>query len=835
MTMEFCRKMLQPEEASAYALGSKVLTHMFDVDYDTFLSEEFDASTYASAIIEESKSSTDATDIGTELSKLAFSIDIVNKQIQEQVVTNYEALLSQVTGIKELETVLNTVQSNISGLNNSLQTLSHKIRDPYKQLCIYATQLENLQLTCELLRKLHRFILLKRRLEAQLSTSDRDISTAALTIYELETIMKETDFDGIDIVSCELDFIEKSRDRVEDEATALLKEGIESQNQAKMASGLQVFHNMKQMGDRVQTITQSMLDNLIQDIKKVTDIQSIQNGLMPPAASNGQQQQQVSSPTMSVRGHTGINQTQLATAVWNRMETLMTKMSDQCIKVYSLEKVLEIKKDALTHVSFLDEVAKTLDANSLVSYFWRILSANFEQELKNAAKVSTFLQSIFVGDYPKLLKLLHDFFSRVAMHNGTLLSDYSQTPEYVIMLRSFSTFQTSFLTKSLQRMYDAVNSTFPTYGGLARTPPGRNNVLNITRIIGHELETASFEPHLAQAVAKNAIKALSNFCVKCEHLLPTNEQAIYTTNTSNSNVVNYLNMNIEIANILYYMHQSIWKILEEYPEKIVDIVKKGADDCQVLMMKIGNKLVDAIKKDAEAVLLKIHSEDFSGKIRRNFDPEGDKSSYMKELQRHVRYYHTTILQNFSCGAEPKTWVRQISKHILYVFIFQASIVRPLSEAGKLKLAGDMAELEFTISQFMSEYGARTEEVGDEYKALRAFRPLLFLDSAQLTAAHHTSGLSKLVLIHHLIVRSQQQQQAKPLPLPYTVYDLSRQEYMTWMETQNSEKEAVQLAVDAITNGSKLKKSELDDIPEYKLIMQIASEEEEDEVKDADTK
>lgn len=73
------------------------------------------------------------------------------------------------------------------------------------------------------------------------------------------------------------------------------------------------------------------------------------------------------------------------------------------------------------------------------------------------------------------------------------------------------------------------------------------------------------------------------------------------------------------------------------------------------MMKIGNKLVDAIKKDAEGVLLKIHSEDFSGKIRRNFDPEADKSSYMKELQRHVRYYHTTILQNFSCGAEPKTW------------------------------------------------------------------------------------------------------------------------------------------------------------------------------------
>ncbi|KAI7888110.1 Golgi transport complex subunit 5-domain-containing protein [Mucor mucedo] len=782
------------------------------IDYDTFLAEDFDPNKYTTSIITEAEISSDAIDVHTELSKLAFSIDIVNKQIQEQVVANYEALLSQVTGIKELETVLNTVQLNIHGLNQSLQALAHKIRDPYNQLVMYATQLENMQITCELLRKLHRFILLKRRLEIQLSQShDRDISTAALTLYELESILSESDFEGIDIVTCELTFIQRSRDHVQEEALVLLLEGIESQNQAKMAAGLQVFYNLKQMGSRVAEITQQRLNNLIDEIKRVVDMQSLQKELANTASSNVRR---LNEPPI------GNNQKQWAAAIWTRMESLMKNMSDHCIKVYSLEKVLELKKDPLTHVSFLEEVAKSLDATSLVSYFWRVLSANFEKELKDATKISTFLQSTLVGDYPKLLKLLHDFFARVAMHNGTSLSDYSQTPEYVIMLRSFQTFQSSFLSKSLQRMYDAVNSTFPTYGGLARTPPGRNNVSNITRIIGHELETASFEPNLSLAVAKNTVKTLSMFCVKCENLLPTNEQPVYS-NTSST--VNYLNMNIEIANILYYMHQSIWKILEEYPEKTVDIVKKGVDDCHALMMRIGQHLVESIEKDVTSVLLKIHSEDFSGKIRRNFDPEDDSSSYMKELAKHVRYYHTTILQNLSCGAEPKSWAKQISKHILHVFIFQASLVRPLSEAGKLKLAGDMAELEFTISQFMSEYGARIEEVGDEYRALRAFRPLLFLDSAQLTAAHHTSGISNLILVHHLIVRSQQQQ-GKSLQLPNTVYDLSREEYMKWMDSIRNQHESVQLALDAITKGSKLTQFQLEEIPEYKLILQIASEE-----------
>lgn len=100
--------------------------------------------------------------------------------------------------------------------------------------------------------------------------------------------------------------------------------------------------------------------------------------------------------------------------------------------------------------------------------------------------------------------------------------------------------------------------------------------------------------------------------------------------------------------------------------------------------------------------------------------------------------------------------------------------------------------------------------------------MLFLDSAQLTAAHHTAGISKLILIHHLIVRSQQQQKA--LQLPNTLYDLSREEYMKWMDSIDNEKEVVQLALDSITKGSKLTESQLEEIVEYKLILAIASDE-----------
>ncbi|KAG0185544.1 hypothetical protein DFQ28_009182 [Apophysomyces sp. BC1034] len=782
------------------------------IEYDTFLSDEFDANSYANTIVNQPGTG-DRSDVSTALSKLSFSIDSLNKQIQEEVTDNYESLLGQVTGIQELELVLSTVQSNIVELNSSLQSLVTKIRDPYNQLQTYAIQLENLQATSDILRRLHRYLLLTRRLQTQLplqegklNVAERDIAAAALTIYELETIMEESDFDGIDLVASEIPLIEKSRERINEEASRLLTEGVDSQIQAKMAAGLQVFHNMKEMGQQVHELTTRMLDDLVRDIKYVIDMHSLQKEVR--SSSSGPAVRRINNePAFG-------NQQVLAQAVWGRMEQLMKSMSDCCTKIYSLEKVLELKKDPFTHASFSEEVAKAFDDTNLVSYFWRILSSTFEKELKEATKVSTFLQNTFVGDYPKLLRLLHEFFSRVAVHSGTPLSDYSQSPEYVIMLRSFGTFESGFLARSLTRMYDTVNAAFPVHGGLSRTVPGRTSVLNVTRVIGNELTMAAFEPHLLQAVAKNVVKTLSMFCVKCEGLLPASDQAIYST-VPNNNISVYLNMNIELANLLYYMHQSVWKILEEYPEKTVDI------DCRRLMLTVGENLVKSIRADTERVLLRIHQEDFSGKVTRSFDPENDgsTSAYTKELAKHVRYYHTHILSRLSCGTEPRAWARQIGKSILHIFLFQASIVRPLSEAGKLKLAGDMAELEFTISQFMSEYEAKMEDLGKEYKALRAFRPLLFLDSAQLTAAHHTSDLPKIILIHHLVVRSQSS--SKPLSLPGTVYDLSRREYMKWMDGQ-SEEETVQLALDAITKGSKLTDVELEEIPEYHLILELAS-------------
>lgn len=53
--------------------------------------------------------------------------------------------------------------------------------------------------------------------------------------------------------------------------------------------------------------------------------------------------------------------------LWKRLERVIDDVANCCIKVYTLEKVLRIKRDTLTQVEFFDEVMKASLMMPLVS------------------------------------------------------------------------------------------------------------------------------------------------------------------------------------------------------------------------------------------------------------------------------------------------------------------------------------------------------------------------------------------------------------------------------------------------------------------------------------
>lgn len=159
----------------------------------------------------------------------------------------------------------------------------------------------------------------------------------------------------------------------------------------------------------------------------------------------------------------------------------------------------------------------------------------------------------------------------------------------------------------------------------------------------------------------------------------------------------------------------------------------------------------------------------------------------------------------------------IVKYVIRIFVLHASIAKPLGESGKLQLATDMAELEFSLNAFLadgpqSKRSGSLERIGEEYKALRAMRwvpflspftgprvftahrPLLFLENAYLASPERTAGLTPLVVLHHILVRS-------PLPLPHTLHGWQEAEYVRWIDEHTPE-EGLSLVEGSITHWEK---------------------------------
>ena len=144
------------------------------------------------------------------------------------------------------------------------------------------------------------------------------------------------------------------------------------------------------------------------------------------------------------------------------------------------------------------------------------------------------------------------------------------------------------------------------------------------------------------------------------------------------------------------------------------------------------------------------------------------------------------------------------RHVLRAFVLHVSIVKSLDETRKLQLTGDMAEVEFSLGSFLSAAkgkrpgggggGEGLNAAGAEYRALRALRPLLFLETARLAEPAATAGLPPLVVLHHILVRA-------PIPLPHMLHGWQAHEYVRWVE-EHSEAEALTLVEGGLTHWEK---------------------------------
>ncbi|KAI0768405.1 Golgi transport complex subunit 5-domain-containing protein [Irpex lacteus] len=811
-----------------------------------------------------SGSGNNAEDVSVAISKLTYNIEDMEKQLKNVVTVHHEELLVQASGVTELEGSLTSVRGGLKELDGSLDKLRAKIRIPYQTLSDHVTKLERLQQASDLLRRTSRFVVLTRRLQMQLAemdrvgdgtpaatdskvsasaskssdlsngdsvrrstdslstmtgagTSDEDekervIAKAALSIAELVSLLEPTaktedtpseahvqpaiPLSSVKVVATYLPYVDSARERVTLDMEQMVINGLRTLNRSLLASSLQTAHNLRVLPDLVQNLVSDLSDAVDGRIRYAFDVTRLAkeaNAKDPSAAT-------ATSSLYKSRFRTeptNVTAPQWQAALWSSLENLIEEMADCCIKVYTLEKVLTMKKDPVTQVVFLDEAMKVIE-NKPSATFWSSLGQSLEKQVKDATKGSSFLQQTLSTNYTRLLRLFHSFFAKIAVHTDTTYTQSHQSPETVVVLRALNTFESLYLSRVANRLNEAISQAF---AAGSRGPPGQAEGINIARAIVNELDSAKFDPLLIKATARYVANGLDTLVSRAGNLAARERAAV---SLSGPVATPQQVINGQLATCLWHCWSRLDKLQEEYPEAIVNIVKPGILNIHKSFDRIVDPLLAAIRREAGAIIAKLHKQDFSDSVDPMSAMGGGASPYMKELSEKLTFVKNEVLSQFNTPEVSRGWITSIVRYVMRTFVLHASIAKPLGETGKLQLTSDMTELEFALSAFMSDKGrnkrgADWSGVQEEYRCLRAMRPLLFLENSLLASPTHTTSLPPLVVLHHILVRS-------PISLPHTLHGWAEAEYVRWVN-EHSEDEAWSLVESDLSHWEQIADAE----------------------------
>ncbi|CAE6466205.1 unnamed protein product [Rhizoctonia solani] len=792
-----------------------------------FGSDAFDPVEYThKALAAPTPANTASEDISQLIGRLTLAVDDVAGQIRSLVVAHHEALLAQAANVSGMEGLLSSVRLGINELTQSLDRLRLKVHVPYQNLASLFSQLQKLRQAADVLRRTSRFVALARRLELQMKEIDsglptltpskslppgdlrgsldsvtpgagagtedgnakeRAVARAALSAAELASLLEvptpmttpapandRTEeqpafipLQKINVIARLVPTLETSRKRINEEMESMIVEGLASlakQNQSVLAAALQTAFNLRIMPTVVQSLLLGLTEAVDARIKSAFDVSKIAKEI----SGNGKPSTGLMYRSRLRTAPTNLTAPQWTNALWARLEQMIEEMAGCCIKVYNLEKVLKYKKDPTSQASFLDEAMAVLE-NRPITTFWSALARSLDKHSKDAAKGSTFLQQTLSTGYPRFLRLFHDLFAKIAVHTDTIYTSNQQSPETVIVLRSVSAFEQLYLSRSTARM----NETIAT--AVRQSPPGAPEGLAISRTIVNELDSARFDPLLVKSVAKNVGTALEMLIGRTDSLIVRDRSA--------TSLVGPLGtaqqaLNAQIFTMLHTCWARLNKLEGEFHAGVTSLLKPPIKRIERQCEGISEPLLSAIRRDLGLVLARMHRVDFSKSFEAMVPGMGGgASTYMKELAAKLGFLRNEVFSKFSVNEVVQDWTINVAKNVIRTFVLNASIIKPLGEAGKLQLTSDMTELEFTLGSFVADPSRRTSSLdilGDDYRVLRALRPLLFLDTALLSSPDDTYSLPPLIILHHIIVRS-------PYPLPHTLHSWTEAEYVRWIE------------------------------------------------------
>uniref|UniRef100_A0A8C4R8S3 Conserved oligomeric Golgi complex subunit 5 n=1 Tax=Eptatretus burgeri TaxID=7764 RepID=A0A8C4R8S3_EPTBU len=683
------------------------------------------------------------------------------------VTARHEDLLVQANGIESLEGVLQMMQARIQALRTAVDRIRTKVVEPYTKLQARTTQLAKLQSACDLLRRIVRVLSLSRRLQTQLQGGSRDVTKAAQSLGELDHLCRGADLTGILAVEGDLLLVARARGELENQANRMLEQGMDSQNPSQVSMALQVFYHLGMLAEAAHGTLSTIRGRLQSSAKRALDVKELTKAqlVMVRGAGPGR------------AGNSFGSAVAFRASLWTNFECLMDEVFSSCLQVLQLQRVLLRKRDPVTHVCFAEELMKKGLVNVMAD-FWEFVQRTLNTELQQSTGCSPLFRQACEGEFPKLLRLYGDLWRRLHLTASApartgLASDpdypFSDSDEWNVfgnveqgksLKAGLKPYETVYLNESLSRLFDPVNLALPSG---AASPPTTDEIDGIAHAISSELSVALVDPVLALAVAKNVAKTLQYYATKAEQLLSTEPDASQVIGPPTE---------CQRRNVTVVLSD-----LNDLPSSAQECIVEALEGLVQLMAMALHPQLRSVVDSVEAILFTMHQEDFSCSSAAREPP---CSGYMRELQNFVSRSTTDYFSQFACRTMVTKALAPLACRVLDLFVRLACLIRPLSEAGKLRLAADCAQMELAITP----YCPRLSDLGRPYRMLRAFRPLLFQTNEHVAASPALGDpmpYSYALLL--LLSRS-----PPALKSPHQRADWTVKQFSQWLDSHSCERE-----------------------------------------------
>ncbi|CAH0476499.1 unnamed protein product [Peronospora belbahrii] len=760
----------------------------------------------------------------------------IDRVISKHIGEHHATLLDQVGSVDEMQSHLTLVQSSVGHLKESVQSLETLVREKHENLRDTIQRYRNIKRCGDIVQRLLRFQNLSDRLlGSDLNQVDAILTGVAVENGSGLTKERFQELSAVRatlpaIRKLSTNIKREVRATLRSGIRSLSQANVGDALQILFYLGELGTMTQASVNDVVQEVERKCAtaiseDKLVRSGGASIDGLKSSNGL----SISGNNILQKSDLWKAVQDVFDVIRVH-ALQVWN-LQRVLLKMVDPASGKRYIDLVLKLEEPSLfatfwevTCAIVQELFASTLNYNTAVK---SVLIAEYPRMRKQATSVLNELytatkQSAGAELVADVLVVAADAFDvKMGAVERELATVAGSAAERTQLLDSMGPLHDAFIDRAYSRMSNPIQLMFPQSSDFHASPPGRSDIQALSRAILSELEQAGRDRVLLDDVLQQVRKAVILFCSNVKRIMYQGKAAAATMpslgrtpaqahNVGLMNVLSLLDAAMEevrnyveaaaaingsdaeiAASVSSSANVNATSVVT--PKEATLLCTTSIDPCREMISDLEYAMLGSYLQ-ALAVLLegtfaKMHDESFGDQSAANgMACSGDAprssggfrssqgSSGSKYMQEFVNAF-SVILEDHLRRLPVATFVTKclgdFVERLVSVFIRHASLLRPLTEDGKLRLANDMTQLELQLEHIMP-----LRNVGASYEELRAFRHMIFLESSDILRDATVDKIRPSNVWHHLTSRAPPE-----LQLPHQMKQLTASKYIEWLDTR----------------------------------------------------